>query len=127
MWGRKELTLAQLSRQLDVDPSVVRRWQYLIERDGETAVAANGDVVPAYKLREAEQRIRQLERALGRKTMEVKILQAPREEVTTEADIAKWNSLRPAKVDYTQMRELSDETELKETVACAGGACEIVR
>ena len=81
MWGRKELTLAQLSRQLDVDPSVVRRWQYLIERDGETAVAANGDVVPAYKLREAEQRIRQLERALGRKTMEVKILQATREEV----------------------------------------------
>ena len=53
--------------------------------------------------------------------------QAPREEVTTEADIAKWNSLRPARVDYTAMREASDETELKETVACAGGACEIVR
>ncbi len=53
--------------------------------------------------------------------------QAPREEVTTEADIAKWNSLRPARVDYTQMREATDETELKETVACAGGACEIIR
>ncbi|PTX95581.1 ATP cone domain-containing protein [Opitutus sp. ER46] len=53
--------------------------------------------------------------------------QAPREEVMTEADIGKWNSLRPARVDYTQMREASDETELKETVACAGGACEIIR
>ena len=53
--------------------------------------------------------------------------QAPREEVTTEADIGKWNSLRPARVDYTQMREATDETELKETVACAGGACEIIR
>ncbi len=53
--------------------------------------------------------------------------QAPREEVMTETDIAKWNSLRPAKVDYTQMREATDETELKESVACAGGACEIVR
>ncbi|HVU32978.1 MAG TPA: ATP cone domain-containing protein [Opitutaceae bacterium] len=53
--------------------------------------------------------------------------QAPREEVTTEADIARWNSLRPARVDYTLMREASDETELKETVACAGGACEIIR
>jgi ribonucleoside-diphosphate reductase alpha chain len=53
--------------------------------------------------------------------------QAPREEVTTEADIAKWNSLRPARVDYTQMREATDETELKESVACAGGACEIIR
>jgi hypothetical protein len=37
--------------------------------------------VPAFKLREAEQRIRELERALGRKTMEVEILQAAREEV----------------------------------------------
>ncbi len=53
--------------------------------------------------------------------------QAPREEVTTEADIARWNSLRPCRADYTQMREASDETELKETVACAGGACEIIR
>jgi ribonucleoside-diphosphate reductase alpha chain len=53
--------------------------------------------------------------------------QAPREEVMTEADILKWNSLRPARVDYTGMREASDETELKESVACAGGACEIVR
>lgn len=53
--------------------------------------------------------------------------QAPREEVTTEADIAKWNSLRPCRVDYTEMREATDETDLKETVACAGGACEIIR
>ncbi len=51
--------------------------------------------------------------------------QAPREEVLTETDIARWNSLRPQRVDYTQMREDSDETELKETVACAGGACEV--
>jgi len=53
--------------------------------------------------------------------------QAPREEVVTEADIARWNSLRPQRADYTRMREESDETELRETVACAGGACEINR
>lgn len=52
--------------------------------------------------------------------------QAPREEVSTEADVAKWNALRPARVDYTLMREHSDETELKQTVACAGGACELI-
>ena len=52
-------------------------------------------------------------------------LQAPREEVTTEADVQKWNSLRPDRVDYTEMREVSDETELKQVIACAGGACEI--
>lgn len=52
--------------------------------------------------------------------------QAPREEVTTESDIHKWNSLRPHRVDYTKMREASDETDLKAAPACAGGACELV-
>lgn len=52
--------------------------------------------------------------------------QAPREEVSDEAGIAKWNALRPHRVDYTQMREDSDVTELKQHIACAGGACEIV-
>jgi ribonucleoside-diphosphate reductase alpha chain len=52
--------------------------------------------------------------------------QAPREEVSGEGDIARWNSLHPRRVDYTQMRETSDETELKQQVACAGGACEII-
>ncbi len=52
--------------------------------------------------------------------------QAPREEVSSEADVARWNALRPYRVDYTTMREASDETELKQTVACAGGACELI-
>ena len=51
--------------------------------------------------------------------------QAPREEVATEADVALWNSLRPRAVDYRQMREATDETNLKEVVACAGGACDL--
>jgi ribonucleoside-diphosphate reductase alpha chain len=53
--------------------------------------------------------------------------QAPREEVLTEADISRWNSLRPQRVDYSRMLEDSDETQLRETVACAGGACKINR
>jgi len=52
--------------------------------------------------------------------------QAPREELSTESDVVKWNSLRPSQVDYTQMKEETDETQLKDTVACAGGACEII-
>lgn len=51
--------------------------------------------------------------------------QAPREEVSAEADVAKWNALRPYRVDYTQMKESSDETDLKQSTACAGGACDI--
>ena len=78
---RKEVTFAELSRELGIDQSVLRRWQHLIEGGGRTAVAADGEVVAASELRLAQQRIRELERALGRKTMEVEILQAARDEV----------------------------------------------
>jgi len=46
-----------------------------------TAVAANEDVVPASQLREAYGRIRDLERLLGRKQMEIEILEAARDVV----------------------------------------------
>lgn len=51
--------------------------------------------------------------------------QAPREAVETEDDIIRWNKLRYVPADYTQLREETDETSLKEVVACAGGVCEL--
>ncbi len=51
--------------------------------------------------------------------------QAPNEEVTTPADVAKWNSLDYTPVDYSLMNEAADYTALKDVVACAGGACEL--
>jgi transposase len=79
--ARGEATAAEPSRELGVSRSLIQRWKHLLARRAETAVQANEDVVPASALRAAEQRIRELERALGRKTMEVEILQAAREEV----------------------------------------------
>jgi len=78
---RGEKTLSELSRELDIKRSVLARWRHLIEKGGETAVGANEEVVPVSRLREAEHRIRELERALGRKTMEVEILRAAQVEV----------------------------------------------
>ena len=78
---RRELTLAELSRELNVEQSVVRRWKHLVDRASTTAVAANEDVVPVSELRAAQQRIRELERLVGKKAMEVEILQAARDEV----------------------------------------------
>jgi ribonucleoside-diphosphate reductase alpha chain len=51
--------------------------------------------------------------------------QAPRESVTTEDDVAKWNRLKYNPVNYTELVEHTDETKLKEIIACAGGACEL--
>ena len=76
-----EITLAELSRDLDIAPQVIRNWKRRFEEGATTAVGANDDVVPASELRSAQQRIRELERALGRKTMEVEILEAARDVV----------------------------------------------
>jgi transposase len=78
---RQELTLAELARELAVAPSVVRRWQRLSTHGSAAAVGADEDVVPASELRAAQQRIKELERALGKKAMEIEILQAARDEV----------------------------------------------
>jgi transposase len=76
-----EKTVAELSRELDIAPSVIRNWARRSEAGATTAVAANEDVVPASQLREAYARIRDLERLLGRKQMEIEILEAARDVV----------------------------------------------
>jgi transposase len=74
-----EKTVAALSRELDIAPSVIRNWKRFAEAGATTAVQASEDVVPASQLREAYAKIRELERALGRKTMEVEILRTAQE------------------------------------------------
>jgi transposase len=78
---RQELTLSELARELAISPSVVRRWQHLSATGSAAAVGADEDVVPASELRAAQQRIKELERALGKKAMEIEILQAARDVV----------------------------------------------
>src|SRR5512132_4483992 len=71
-----EQTLAELSRELDISPSVIRNWKRFAEAGATTAVQASEDVVPTSHLREAYAKIRELERLLGKKHMEIEILQA---------------------------------------------------
>ena len=84
-----EKTLAELSRELDISPSVIRNWKRFAESGATTAVQASEDVVPASQLREAYAKIRELERALGRKTMEVEILRTAQEIVKKNAVVAQ--------------------------------------
>jgi transposase len=79
-----EKTIAELSRELDIAPSVIRNWKRFAEAGATTAVQASEDVVPASQLREAYAKIRELERALGRKTMEIEILRAAQEIVKND-------------------------------------------
>lgn len=79
--AREELTVAELSRELAVAPQLLRQWQRLSRAGSTTAMAANETVVPVSALRVAQQRIRELERTLGKKVLEIEILQAARDEV----------------------------------------------
>ncbi|HEY3202593.1 MAG TPA: hypothetical protein VGL03_02925, partial [Thermoanaerobaculia bacterium] len=45
-----EKTLAELSRELEIQPAVLRNWMRLVERGGTAAVAAGEDVVPASRV-----------------------------------------------------------------------------
>lgn len=78
---RQELTVAELARELAVSPQLIRQWQRLSTEGSAAAVTANEAVVPLSELRVAQARIKELERALGKKVMEIEILQAARDEV----------------------------------------------
>lgn len=78
---RGELTLAELSRELQISRPLLARWKSLMTAGAETAVSANEDVVPASELRIAQQKIRELERIIGKQTVDLEILRAARDEV----------------------------------------------
>ena len=63
-----------VARQAGVAPSQLFGWRKRMLEGGQAAIQADEDVVGASRLRELEKRVRDLERLLGRKTMETEIL-----------------------------------------------------
>jgi|SRR5262252_3351956 transposase len=78
---RGELTLAELSRELQISRNLLARWKSLITAGAERAVEANEDVVPVSELKAAQQQIRELQRLIGKQAVELEILRAARDEV----------------------------------------------
>ena len=76
-----EITAAELSRELGVARSLIQRWKHLATKGAEAAVGSNGEVVPVGELRAALTRIRELERLVGKQTMELEVLRVARDEV----------------------------------------------
>ena len=101
-----EKTLAEVSRELDIQPSVVRQWKRCFEAGATAAVATNEDVVPVSALREAHQRIRELERLLGKKQMEIAILPAA-QEVVKKCMVRPRRAMAPALMEGTVCANVS--------------------
>jgi transposase-like protein len=68
------MSISYVARRHGLAPSLVFRWRRLMSEGGKEAVRADDDVVPASEARKLEERVRDLERLLGRKTLEVEIL-----------------------------------------------------
>ena len=65
------MSISYVARQHGLSPSLVFRWRRLMSQGGKEAVRADDHVVAASEVRRLEERVRELERLLGRKTMEV--------------------------------------------------------
>jgi transposase len=68
------MTVSAVAREHGISPSLLFKWRQLMTEGGRVAVSVEEDVVAASRVRELESRIRELERLLGRKTLEVEIL-----------------------------------------------------
>jgi len=68
------LSISYVARKHGLSPSLLYRWRQLMSEGGKVAVQADDQVVSASENRALKKRVRELERLLGRKTMEVEIL-----------------------------------------------------
>lgn len=67
-------SISAVARRNGVAPNLLYRWRKLMLEGGSIAVTSDDSVTSNKTVREMEARIRELERQLGKKTLEVEIL-----------------------------------------------------
>ena len=67
-------SVSSVARRHGVAPNLVYRWRRLMKEGGAVAVGSDQAVVSEAQVRKLEAKVRELERLLGKKTMEVEIL-----------------------------------------------------
>jgi len=68
------MSVSYVARKHDIAPNMLFRWRKLMREGGLSAISANERVIGASEVKRLQRRIRELERLLGKKTMEVEIL-----------------------------------------------------
>ena len=67
-------SISVVARRHGVAPNLLYRWRRLMTEGGTVAIESDDRVTGNQDVRKLEERVRELERLLGRKTMEVEIL-----------------------------------------------------
>ena len=68
------MSISFIARKHGISPSLLFGWRRRMTEGGKEAVRADDEVVASAELRAAQKRIRELERVLGKKTLENEIL-----------------------------------------------------
>ena len=68
------MSISYIARKHGIAPSLLFGWRRRMTEGGKEAVRADDEVVPSAEVRALEKRIRDLERVLGKKTLENEIL-----------------------------------------------------
>jgi transposase len=68
------MSVSYVARRYGIAPNLLFRWRKLMSEGGKVAVQADDRVVSAVEARALRKRVQDLERLLGKKTMEVEIL-----------------------------------------------------
>lgn len=85
------MTVSLVARQHGINPNQLFHWRKLERSGALTAVEAGETVVPATELEAARRQIRELQRLLGKKTLEAEILR----EAVEVARERKWIARSP--------------------------------
>jgi transposase len=89
---RPGASVSEVARKYGVAPSMLFQWKRVMDDATKKGLKANERVVPESEVKKLEARIRELERALGRKTMQVEILEAAVELTREKKLLSRGNS-----------------------------------
>jgi transposase len=88
-------SISVVARRNGVAPNLLYRWRRLMLEGGSVAVSEDDDVTSNKIVRQMEDRIRELERQLGRKTLEAEILREALDKSRSKKQTLLARSPRP--------------------------------
>src|SRR5580698_11332854 len=68
------MTISYVARRHGIAPSLIFGWRRRMSEGGKEAIRADDEVVSKAQIRDLEQQVRELQRVLGKKTLENEIL-----------------------------------------------------
>ena len=105
------VTVSLVARRCGVSPNQLFTWRRLAEQGALTATAAEEEVVPASAFRAQQEQIRELQRLLGKKTLEVECQTARKVAPRSASNVDPLSMLRgeeAARRSWSGLRSRAD-------------------